>query len=70
VYAFFETFGVIGCPHQRWPRTKYEKTPPQTLRLLSVDDVLFGLDLGGSAAQSVFDGELSVLLTVIQGSFY
>ncbi|EBA14248.1 SN-glycerol-3-phosphate ABC transporter, permease protein [Roseobacter sp. SK209-2-6] len=61
VYAFFETFGIIHAVTQGGPGTS------TTILVYKVfNDGFVGLDLGGSAAQSVILMVLVVTMTVIQ----
>ncbi len=61
VYAFFETFGIIHAVTQGGP---YKAT--EILVYKVYNDGFIGLDLGGSAAQSVVLMAIVVTLTVIQ----
>jgi sn-glycerol 3-phosphate transport system permease protein len=61
VYAFFETFGIIHAVTQGGP---YKATEILVYKVYS--DGFIGLDLGGSAAQSVVLMAIVVTLTVIQ----
>jgi len=61
VYAFFETFGIIHAVTQGGP---YKATDILVYKVYS--DGFIGLDLGGSAAQSVILMAIVVTLTVIQ----
>jgi sn-glycerol 3-phosphate transport system permease protein len=61
VYAFFETFGIIHAVTQGGP---YKATNILVYKVYS--DGFIGLDLGGSAAQSVVLMAIVVTLTVIQ----
>jgi len=61
VYAFFETFGIIHAVTQGGP---YKATDILVYKVYS--DGFIGLDLGGSAAQSVVLMAIVVTLTVIQ----
>jgi sn-glycerol 3-phosphate transport system permease protein len=61
VYAFFETFGIIHAVTQGGP---YKATDTLVYKVYS--DGFIGLDLGGSAAQSVVLMAIVVTLTVIQ----
>jgi len=61
VYAFFETFGIIHAVTQGGP---YKATNILVYKVFS--DGFIGLDLGGSAAQSVVLMAIVVTLTVIQ----
>ncbi len=61
VYAFFETFGIIHAVTQGGP---YKAT--EILVYKVYNDGFIGLDLGGSAAQSVVLMAIVVALTVIQ----
>lgn len=61
VYAFFETFGIIHAVTQGGPGTS------TTILVYKVfNDGFVGLDLGGSAAQSVILMALVIAMTVIQ----
>lgn len=61
VYAFFDTFGIIHAVTQGGPGTS------TTILVYKVyNDGFVGLDLGGSAAQSVILMALVILMTVIQ----
>ena len=61
VYAFFETFGIIHAVTQGGP---YKST--EILVYKVYNDGFIGLDLGGSAAQSVILMFIVISLTVIQ----
>ena len=61
VYAFFDTFGIIHAVTQGGP---YKATDILVYKVYS--DGFIGLDLGGSAAQSVVLMAIVVTLTVIQ----
>ncbi len=61
VYAFFETFGIIHAVTQGGPARATEILVYKVFR-----DGFIGLDLGGSAAQSVILMLIVVLLTVAQ----
>ncbi|MBR7889263.1 sn-glycerol-3-phosphate ABC transporter permease UgpA [Marinomonas sp. A79] len=61
VYAFFETFGVIDATTKGGPGQS-----TTTLVYKVFDDGFVGLDLGGSAAQSVVLMGIVGLMTVIQ----
>ncbi len=64
VYAFFETFGIIHAVTQGGPGTA------TTILVYKVfNDGFVGLDLGGSAAQSVILMALVIAMTVIQFRF-
>ena len=64
VYAFFETFGIIHAVTQGGPARATEILVYKVFR-----DGFIGLDLGGSAAQSVILMLIVTLLTVIQFKF-
>lgn len=64
VYAFFETFGVIDATTKGGPGQS-----TTTLVYKVFDDGFVGLDLGGSAAQSVVLMGIVGLMTVIQFRF-
>ncbi|MGO2356492.1 MULTISPECIES: sn-glycerol-3-phosphate ABC transporter permease UgpA [Marinomonas] len=64
VYAFFETFGVIDATTKGGPGQS-----TTTLVYKVFDDGFVGLDLGGSAAQSVVLMAIVGLMTVIQFRF-
>ncbi|MHA7880077.1 MAG: sn-glycerol-3-phosphate ABC transporter permease UgpA [Saccharospirillum sp.] len=64
VYAFFETFGVIHATTLGGPGNA-----TKTLVYKVFEDGFVGLDLGGSAAQSVILMFLVITLTVIQFRF-
>jgi len=61
VYAFFETFGIIHAVTQGGPAKATE-----ILVYKVYNDGFVGLDLGGSAAQSVILMAIVISLTVIQ----
>jgi len=61
VYAFFETFGIIHAVTQGGPARATEILVYKVFR-----DGFIGLDLGGSAAQSVILMLIVILLTVVQ----
>jgi sn-glycerol 3-phosphate transport system permease protein len=61
VYAFFETFGVIHAITQGGP---YKATEILVYKVFY--DGFVGLDLGGSAAQSVILMVIVIVMTVIQ----
>jgi len=61
VYAFFDTFGIIHAVTQGGP---YKATEILVYKVYK--DGFIGLDLGGSAAQSVVLMAIVVTLTVIQ----
>ena len=61
VYAFFETFGVIHTMTSGGP---YKATEILVYKVFY--DGFVGLDLGGSAAQSVILMAIVIVLTVIQ----
>jgi sn-glycerol 3-phosphate transport system permease protein len=61
VYSFFETFGIIHAVTQGGP---YKATEILVYKVYK--DGFIGLDLGGSAAQSVVLMAIVVTLTVIQ----
>ena len=61
VYAFFDTFGIIHAVTQGGP---YKAT--EILVYKVYNDGFIGLDLGGSAAQSVVLMAIVVSLTVVQ----
>ena len=61
VYAFFDTFGIIHAVTQGGP---YKST--EILVYKVYNDGFIGLDLGGSAAQSVILMFIVITLTVIQ----
>ncbi|MBY6136714.1 sn-glycerol-3-phosphate ABC transporter permease UgpA [Nocardioides marinus] len=64
VYAFFETFGIIHAVTQGGPGTS------TTILVYKVfNDGFVGLDLGGSAAQSVVLMVLVIAMTVVQFRF-
>lgn len=64
VYAFFETFGVIDATTKGGPGQS-----TNTLVYKVFEDGFIGLDLGGSAAQSVVLMGIVGLMTVIQFRF-
>lgn len=64
VYAFFETFGVIDATTNGGPGQS-----TTTLVYKVFDDGFVGLDLGGSAAQSVILMGIVGLMTVVQFRF-
>jgi sn-glycerol 3-phosphate transport system permease protein len=64
VFAFFQTFGIIHAVTQGGPAKATE-----TLVFKVYNDGFRGLDLGGSAAQSVVLMVLVVALTVLQFRF-
>ncbi|MGU9956926.1 MAG: sn-glycerol-3-phosphate ABC transporter permease UgpA [Arenicellales bacterium WSBS_2016_MAG_OTU3] len=61
VYAFFDTFGIVHAVTQGGPAKATE-----ILVYKVYNDGFIGLDLGGSAAQSVILMVIVVLLTVVQ----
>jgi len=61
VYSFFETFGIIHAVTQGGP---YKATDILVYKVYR--DGFIGLDLGGSAAQSVVLMAIVVILTVVQ----
>jgi sn-glycerol 3-phosphate transport system permease protein len=61
VYAFFETFGIIHAVTQGGPARATEILVYKVFR-----DGFEGLDLGGSAAQSVILMAIVITLTVVQ----
>ena len=61
VYAFFDTFGIIDATTQGGPMTS-----TTTLVYKVYQDGFIGLDLGGSAAQSVILMAIVIALTVVQ----
>jgi len=64
VYAFFETFGIIHAVTQGGPANS------TTILVYKVfNDGFVGLDLGGSAAQSVILMFLVIAMTVVQFRF-
>lgn len=64
VYAFFETFGIIHAITQGGPANA------TTILVYKVyNDGFVGLDLGGSAAQSVILMAIVITLTVVQFRF-
>jgi sn-glycerol 3-phosphate transport system permease protein len=64
IYAFFETFGIIHTVTQGGPAKATE-----TLIYKVFNDGFIGLDLGGSAAQSVILMIIVGILTVLQFRF-
>lgn len=64
IYAFFETFGIIHAVTQGGPATS-----TATLIFKVFNDGFIGLDLGGSAAQSVVLMFIVMVLTIIQFRF-
>ena len=61
VYAFFDTFGIIHAVTQGGPANS------TTILVYKVfNDGFVGLDLGGSAAQSVILMILVISMTVVQ----
>ncbi|WP_071673421.1 sn-glycerol-3-phosphate ABC transporter permease UgpA [Nioella nitratireducens] len=64
VYAFFETFGIIHAVTQGGPANA-----TTTLVYKVYNDGFIGLDLGGSAAQSVILMILVIAMTVVQFRF-
>jgi sn-glycerol 3-phosphate transport system permease protein len=64
VYAFFNTFGIIHAMTRGGPGKATE-----TLVYKVWSDGFVGLDLGGSAAQSVILMAIVVLLTLVQFRF-
>ena len=64
VYAFFDTFGIIHAVTQGGPANS-----TTTLVYKVYNDGFIGLDLGGSAAQSVILMFLVIVMTVIQFRF-
>ena len=64
VYAFFDTFGVVDATTEGGPAQATE-----ILVYKVYHDGVIGLDLGGSAAQSVVLMVIVVLLTVVQFRF-
>jgi len=64
VYAFFETFGIIHAVTQGGPANA-----TTTLVYKVYNDGFIGLDLGGSAAQSVILMILVIAMTVFQFRF-
>lgn len=61
VYAFFDTFGIIHAVTQGGPAN------PTTILVYKVfNDGFVGLDLGGSAAQSVILMFIVIVMTVVQ----
>lgn len=64
VYAFFETFGIIHAVTQGGP---FGSTTTLVYKVFS--DGFIGLDLGGSAAQSVILMILVIAMTVVQFRF-
>ena len=64
VYAFFDTFGIIHAVTQGGPANA------TTILVYKVyNDGFVGLDLGGSAAQSVILMALVIAMTVVQFRF-
>ena len=64
VYAFFETFGIVHAVTQGGPANS------TTILVYKVyNDGFVGLDLGGSAAQSVILMALVICMTVVQFRF-
>lgn len=61
IYAFFDTFGIIHAVTQGGPHKATE-----TLIYKVFNDGFIGLDLGGSAAQSVVLMAIVIALTVVQ----
>jgi len=61
VYAFFDTFGIIHAVTQGGPASS-----TTTLVYKVFNDGFVGLDLGGSAAQSVILMFLVIIMTVVQ----
>jgi sn-glycerol 3-phosphate transport system permease protein len=61
VYAFFQTFGIIHAVTQGGPAKATE-----ILVFKVYNDGFRGLDLGGSAAQSVVLMTVVIALTVVQ----
>lgn len=61
VYAFFDTFGVVHATTRGGPAKATE-----VLVYKVFNDGFIGLDLGGSAAQSVILMAVVILLTVVQ----
>lgn len=64
IYAFFDTFGVIRAMTSGGPAQATE-----TLVYKVYDDGVVGLDLGGSAAQSVILMAIVIALTALQFRF-
>ena len=64
VYAFFDTFAIIDASTQGGPIKATE-----ILVFKVFNDGFRGLDLGGSAAQSVILMGIVIALTVIQFKF-
>ncbi len=64
VYAFFDTFGIIHAVTQGGPAKSTE-----ILVYKVFNDGFIGLDLGGSAAQSVILMFIVIVITVIQFRF-
>jgi sn-glycerol 3-phosphate transport system permease protein len=61
VYAFFDTFGIIHAVTQGGPANA------TTILVYKVyNDGFVGLDLGGSAAQSVILMFIVIIMTVVQ----
>ncbi|MDA0224894.1 MAG: glycerol-3-phosphate transporter permease, partial [Proteobacteria bacterium] len=61
VYAFFDTFGIIHATTNGGPGKSTE-----ILVYKLYNDGFIGLDLGGSAAQSVILMTIVIALTVVQ----
>jgi len=61
VYAFFDTFGIIHAVTQGGPAKATE-----ILVYKVFNDGFVGLDLGGSAAQSIILMFIVIVITVIQ----
>ncbi len=64
IYAFFETFGIIHAVTKGGPAGA-----TQTMVYKVFEDGFIGLDLGGSAAQSVILMAVVITLTVLQFQF-
>ena len=64
VYAFFDTFGIIHAVTDGGPAGA-----TTTLVYKVFNDGFIGLDLGGSAAQSVILMAIVITLTVMQFRF-
>ena len=64
IYAFFETFGIIHAATQGGPGGA-----TNTLIFKVFNDGFIGLDLGGSAAQSVVLMIIVMMLTILQFKF-
>jgi sn-glycerol 3-phosphate transport system permease protein len=64
VYAFFETFGIIHVVTKGGPANATE-----ILVYKVYNDGFVGLDLGGSAAQSVILMVLVIAMTIFQFKF-